>query len=113
MPEYYVYIMTNESRTLYTGVTNDLERRVYEHKQKLIKGFTSRYNITKLVWYEAFPDMQQAIEGEKRIKGWVRRKKVAMIEAQNPNWDDLSEQWYRTNGDEILRCAQNDGHQSS
>jgi putative endonuclease len=94
MPEYYVYIMTNKSRTLYTGVTNDLERRVYEHKHKLIKGFTSKYHITKLVWYETFPDIQQAIEGEKRIKGWVRSRKITIIEAQNPNWEDLSQVWY-------------------
>jgi putative endonuclease len=93
MPEYYVYIMTNTSRTLYTGVTNDLERRVHEHKHKLIEGFTSKYNITQLVWYDVFPDIQQAIEGEKRIKGWVRSKKVVLIESQNPNWEDLSERW--------------------
>lgn len=95
MHEYYVYIMTNRSRTLYTGVTNDLERRVYEHKNKLVAGFTSKYNITMLVWYETFPDIQQAIEGEKKIKGWLRSKKIALIESCNPNWDDLSERWYR------------------
>ena len=94
MSEYYVYIMANKSRTLYVGVSNDLERRVYEHKHKLIKGFTSKYNITKLVWYETFPDIQQAIEGEKRLKGWLRSKKIAMIEALNPNWEDLSQRWY-------------------
>jgi putative endonuclease len=93
MHEYYVYIMTNNSRTLYTGVTNDLERRVYQHKNKIIKGFTSKYNITKLVWFETFPDIQQAIEGEKRIKGWVWSKKIALIESCNPTWEDLSEQW--------------------
>jgi putative endonuclease len=94
MPEYYVYMMTNRSRTLYVGVTNDLERRVYEHKHKLIPGFTSKYNITKLVWYEAFPAIEQAIEGEKRLKGWLRSKKVALIEASNPRWEDLSQHWY-------------------
>ncbi|MBN1590205.1 MAG: GIY-YIG nuclease family protein [Pirellulales bacterium] len=94
MPEYYVYIMTNKSRTLYTGVTNDLERRVHEHKHKLTQGFTSKYNITQLVWYEAFSDIQQAIEGEKRIKGWRRSKKIALIESQNPQWQDLSRCWY-------------------
>ncbi len=103
MPEYYVYIMTNKSRTLYAGVTNDLERRVYEHKYKLFQGFTHRYNITKLVWYETFPNIQQAIEGEKRIKGWVRSKKIAMIESRNPNWEDLSQQWYEKDGDSSLR----------
>jgi putative endonuclease len=103
VPEYYVYIMTNKSRTLYAGVTNDLERRVYEHKHKLVKGFTSKYNITKLVWYEAFPDIQQAIEGEKRIKGWVRSKKIAMVESMNPNWEDLSRDWHGRDGDSSLR----------
>jgi putative endonuclease len=86
--------MTNKSRTLYVGVTSYLGRRVYGHKQKLVPGFTSKYNITKLAWYEEFPDIQQAIEGEKRIKGWLRSKKIALIESQNPNWDDLSQGWY-------------------
>jgi putative endonuclease len=94
MPEYYVYIMTNKSRTLYTGMTNDLERRVYEHKHKLIKGFTSKYNITKLVWYETLSTPDEAIEWEKRIKGWLRSKKIALIESMNPNWEDLSQTWW-------------------
>jgi putative endonuclease len=97
MSEYYVYIMTNRSRTLYTGVTNDLERRVYEHKHRLVPGFSSKYNIHTLVWYEAFSRVEQAIEGEKRIKGWLRSKKVALIESMNPAWEDLSSGWY---GDE-------------
>jgi putative endonuclease len=95
MPESYVYIMTNKSRTLYVGVTSELERRVYEHKHKLIKGFTSKYNITKLVWYETFPTIEQAIEGEKRLKGWLRSKKIALIESFNSNWEDMSQHWYR------------------
>ncbi len=66
--------MTNKSRTLYTGVTNDLERRVYEQRHKLVPGFTSKYNINMLVWYETFADVGQAIEGEKRIKGWSRSR---------------------------------------
>jgi len=90
MNEYYVYIMTNKSRTLYTGVTNNLERRVLEHKSKSIPGFTCRYNITRLVWYEKFGDIRDAIETEKRIKGWVRAKKIALIESGNPEWKDLS-----------------------
>jgi putative endonuclease len=94
MRESAVYMMANGSRTLYVGVTSDLERRVYQHKHKLIKGFTSKYNITKPVWYESFPDIEQAIEGEKRLKGWLRSKKVALIESQNPNWEDLSERWF-------------------
>ncbi|MBN2024026.1 MAG: GIY-YIG nuclease family protein [Pirellulales bacterium] len=85
--------MANKSRTLYTGVTNDLERRVYEHQHKLVKGFTSKYNITRLVWYESFPDIEQAIEGEKRIKGWLRSKKIALVESMNPKWEDLSLTW--------------------
>jgi putative endonuclease len=104
MSESYVYIMTNKSRTLYVGVTTVLERRVYEHKQKLIPGFTSKYNITKLVWFEEFPDIEQAIEGEKRLKGWLRSKKIALIESQNPNWKDLSQGWYGK-GDPSLRSG--------
>ena len=86
--------MTNKSRTLYTGVTNNLERRVYEHKHKLVPGFTSKYNITKLVYYEAGDDINIAIAREKQIKGWLRAKKIALIESVNPEWEDLSEDWY-------------------
>jgi putative endonuclease len=81
--------MTNKSRTLYTGVTNNLERRMYEHKQKLIPGFTTKYNISRLVYYEATEDVA-AISREKQIKGWLRSKKIALIESVNPNWEDLS-----------------------
>ncbi len=94
MKQYYVYIMTNNSKTLYTGVTNNLERRVYEHKNKLVQGFTSRYNITKLVHYEETNDVQEALLREKQIKGWLRSKKIALIEAKNPEWKDLSLDWY-------------------
>jgi putative endonuclease len=92
--EYYVYIMTNKSRTLYTGVTNDLMRRVYEHKNKLIKGFTSKYNIQYLVYYELSSSIYSAIEREKQIKGWLRAKKIALIESINLEWKDLSEEWF-------------------
>jgi putative endonuclease len=78
---------------LYTGVTNDLKRRVYEHKNKLINGFTKKYNITKLVYYEATNEVTSAIVREKQIKGWLRRKKIALIESANPQWEDLSEEW--------------------
>ena len=88
--QYYVYIMTNKSRTLYTGVTNDLERRVYEHKQKLVPGFTAKYNITRLVYFEVTQDVKAAITREKQIKGWLRSKKIALIESVNPEWKDLS-----------------------
>ena len=90
MKTYYVYIMTNKTGTLYTGVTNNLERRVYEHKHKLIPGFTSKYNITKLVYYEEGNDVNAALAREKQIKGWLRAKKIALIESINPEWKDLS-----------------------
>ncbi len=88
--QFYVYIMTNKSRTLYTGVTNDLERRVYEHKKKLVPGFTTKYNITRLVYFEVTQDVGAAIAREKQIKGWLRTKKIALIDSVNPEWRDLS-----------------------
>jgi putative endonuclease len=94
MKHYYVYIMTNKSRTLYTGVTNNLERRVYEHKNKLVPGFTSKYNITMLAYYEETNDVQVALAREKQIKGWLRSKKIVLIESLNPQWKDLSLEWY-------------------
>jgi putative endonuclease len=94
MAQYYVYMMTNRSKTLYTGITNDLGRRVLEHKNKLIRGFTKRYNITKLVYCESVDDVDAAIRREKQIKGWLRSKKIALIEAENPQWKDLSEEWF-------------------
>jgi putative endonuclease len=87
--------MTNRSKTLYTGVTNDLMRRVYEHKNKMIDGFTKKYHITKLVYYEETNDIQVAISREKQIKGWLRGKKIALIESVNPKWNDLSEGWFK------------------
>jgi putative endonuclease len=89
MKQYYVYIMANFSGTIYTGVTNNLERRVYQHKNKLIKGFTSKYNINKLVYYEAHYDINKAIQREKQIKSANRAKRVALIESMNPEWADL------------------------
>ena len=94
MKQYYVYIMTNRSRTLYTGVTNNLERRVYEHKQKLVPGFTSTYNITRLVYFEMTTDVKAAISREKQIKGWLRSKKIGLVEVVNPEWKDLSAEWF-------------------
>jgi putative endonuclease len=90
---YYVYIATNATRTLYTGVTNDLERRMYEHRNKLFPGFTSKYNISWLVYYEETDDIGVAIMREKQIKGWTRAKKVALIESTNRKWQDLSREW--------------------
>ena len=92
--QYYVYILTNISQTLYVGVTNNLERRIYEHKNKLIAGFTRKYNLTILVYFDATSDVHSALAREKQIKGWTRDKKVALIEAQNPEWQDLSAGWF-------------------
>ncbi len=90
--QYAVYIMTNRYHTvLYTGVTNDLQRRVYQHKRQQIKGFTQKYNVTQLVWFETTPEIQAAILKEKRIKAGSRLKKIDLINALNPEWQDLSE----------------------
>ncbi len=94
MRTYYAYIMASKTRVLYTGVTRDLTRRASEHKQKLIPGFTSAYNISRLVYYEDFRDIRAAIGREKEIKAWRRSKKIALIESRNPVWQDLSEGWY-------------------
>jgi putative endonuclease len=88
--EYYVYILSNIRGTLYTGVTNDLERRVYEHKNKLVDGFTKKYNINRLVYFENTDDVMVAIEREKHIKGLLRSKKIELIKTMNPRFDDLS-----------------------
>lgn len=91
---YYVYMMTNKTnKVLYTGVTNNLERRVWEHKHKQIEGFTSRYNVTKLVYFEETSDINSAIAREKQMKGWLRAKKNNLIEGINPDWKDLSGDW--------------------
>ncbi len=94
MRQYYIYIMANLARTLYTGVTNDLERRVFEHRKKRIPGFTQRYDLTRLVYYEATNDVRAAIAREKQIKGWLRAKKITLIESMNPEWEDLAADWY-------------------
>jgi len=90
---YYVYIITNHSGTLYVGVTNDLERRVLEHKEFKIAGFTKRYRINRLVYYEETPNVKAALEREKQIKRWRREKKIMLIDLENPTWRDLSEGW--------------------
>jgi len=86
MSEYYVYFVTNTSGMLYTGVTNDIQRRMFEHKNKLVEGFTKKYNITRLVYYEVTTDVSAAIGREKQIKGWLRMKKAALISSVNPRW---------------------------
>jgi len=88
---YYVYILTNtHHNVLYTGVTNDLERRCYEHKQKKIKGFTQKYNVDKLIYFEQFDSIDSAIQREKQIKGFSREKKLALINQFNKDWNELS-----------------------
>lgn len=86
--------MASKTRVLYTGVTNNLERRTYEHKQGLIEGFTKRYRCHRLVYFEMTSDVQSALEREKKIKDWNRKKKVDLIESVNPSWDDLSDGWF-------------------
>ncbi len=108
---YFTYIIASRSRTLYVGVTSDLRRRVFQHKQKTHPGFTARYNCNRLVWFESFSEVSAAIQREKEIKGWTRARKIAVIEGGNPTWEDLSEQWYPQLADrgaqekQILRCA--------
>jgi len=87
---YFVYIVSSRSRNLYTGVTNDLGRRVLEHRDGLIPGFTERYRIHRLVYYETFGDIRDAIAREKQVKAWTRAKRVTLIEGKNPTWADLA-----------------------
>ena len=90
---YYVYIITNTAnRVLYIGVTNDLQRRLYEHKNGLADGFTKKYHVHKLVYCEDYSDINEAISREKQLKGWVRAKKIKLIESKNPNWLDMAEE---------------------
>lgn len=89
---YFVYILASRSRNLYTGVTNDLQRRTIQHRERLIPGFTNRYRIFRLVHFEMFGDIRLAITREKEIKGWRREKKIRLIERDNPTWHDLAEQ---------------------
>ena len=91
MHNYYVYIMTNKNnKVIYVGMTNNLIRRIYEHKNKLVKGFTKRYNICKLVYFEHTYEVDAAIRREKEIKKWRREKKNKLVESLNPHWNDLS-----------------------
>lgn len=88
--QYYIYIITNKYNTvLYTGMTNNLQRRIYEHKEKIIEGFTKKYNVTKLVYYEIFEDAYTAISREKQIKAGSRQKKIDLVNSMNQEWQDL------------------------
>ena len=90
---YYVYITASRTKVLYTGVTSDLTGRIIQHKDKRLDGFTKKYNVSRLVWYNETNDIQTALEWEKKIKGWSRKKKIDMIEKNNPQWQDLSAAW--------------------
>jgi len=91
---YCAYIVASRSHTLYIGVTGDLLKRVFEHKQRKHAGFSAMYNCNRLVWFERFTGPESAIAREKQLKGWIRAKKIALIEKSNPTWNDLSEGWY-------------------
>jgi len=93
---YFVYILSNTSKMLYTGVTNDVEVRAFQHKSKLVPGFTQKYNLHKPVYFEKFNSVHEAIRREKQIKGWLRSKKVALVESANPRWLDLAEDHFKS-----------------
>lgn len=93
MKSYYVYILGNGKGTLYVGMTNELQRRVFEHKTKAIKGFTAKYDLTQLLFFQEFNDANEAFDAEKQIKGWLRKKKLELIRTMNPKFDDLSKDW--------------------
>jgi putative endonuclease len=90
---YWVYILASGNRTLYTGMTNDLRRRVTDHKHGRIGGFTKKYKVTRLVYHELYADVRVAIAREKQVKAWTRAKRLALIKSQNPSWRDLSDDW--------------------
>jgi putative endonuclease len=101
---YWVYILTNKPHgTLYIGVTNSLERRIWQHKTKAFEGFTKRYGLNRLVYFEEFRDVTDAIAREKEVKGWLRRKKLDLIHKGNPLWRDLSQEWFGAQVDSSLR----------
>jgi putative endonuclease len=91
---YFTYIVASKSRTIYIGVTNSLRKRIAQHKNKTFPGFTSKYECSRLVWFERFEHIDKAIAREKQLKMWVRSKKIALIERTNPTWEDLSASWY-------------------
>ena len=93
---YFVYIMSSQTRVLYIGVTNHLERRVQQHRDGTGSAFTARYRVSRLVHYEETSDVRAALERERHLKGWTRARKVALIESMNPDWQDLSEAWADT-----------------
>lgn len=104
MPRFFVYLLTNHNnKVMYVGMTNDLNRRIYEHKTKQVSGFTEKYNLSKLVYFEETSDVRAAIAREKEIKKWRREKKNLLVVTANPEWKDLSEGWF-----EISPCGRDD-----
>ena len=95
MKTFYVYILASVSGTLYTGITNNIKRRVHEHKNHLVPGFTDTHSIDRLLHFEAFQTALSAIKREKQIKGWKREKKIKLIDVENAPWDDLSANWFQ------------------
>lgn len=92
--KYYVYLLSSKKNgTLYIGVTNDLERRMFEHKNKLVEGFSSKYGLDKLIYFEIYQYVNDAIKREKNMKKWKRQWKINLVEKDNPNWEDLSKDW--------------------
>jgi methylglutaconyl-CoA hydratase len=110
MHNYYVYIMASKSRVLYVGITNDIRHRVWQHQHDELPGFTSKSRVHRLVYFERFQYVRNAIAREKEIKGWLRQKKIALIEVENPTWEDLSESWYKK---QVLLFAQDDSFKDS
>ena len=106
MKEYYIYILASLSRRLYVGVTNNLDKRMFEHRQGVGSSFTKKYNVKQLVWYEETNDILAAIEYEKKIKSWRREKKITLIEETNAGWIDLADGWFEewTCGKDIVSC---------
>jgi putative endonuclease len=104
---YYVYILASDSRVLYIGVTNDLRRRVYQHKTRVVPGFTRRYSVNRLVYFESTPNVRAAIEREKTIKSWIRERRIRLIESVNAPWLDLAADWFpaRRRQDPSLRSG--------
>src|SRR5450755_1620951 len=106
MRHFYVYILSSKSRVLYTGITDNIYRRTWEHKNDVHPGFTRDYKVHRLVYYETFRYVNNAIAREKSIKGWSRRKKIALIEAESPTWEHRSAMWF--DGKQVLHFAQHD-----
>jgi putative endonuclease len=106
--EYFVYMMTKVSGMLYIGMTNNITRRVHEHKTKVNESFTSKYNLTKLVYFESHRYVNDAIAREKQLKGWLRARKVALVNEMNPEWKDLAADWYEDEVERIVSSERRD-----